>query len=106
MKRGYRPWTMRDDEKLEQLLSNNVSMTEIAKRMGRARQVIQRKRDEWRGPEYVKYQRVVVDADFRIEIPEEVLVDRERRAQLTRRDLTAVLMGDPPIGLSALERRA
>jgi IS30 family transposase len=104
--RDYRPWTMRDDEQLEKLLANNVGVTEIGKRMGRARQVIQRKRDEWRGPDYVKYQRTVVDADFRIEIPDEVLIDRERRAQLSQRDLTAMLMGDPPIGLSALERRA
>jgi IS30 family transposase len=104
--RDYRPWTMRDDEQLEKLLANNVGVTEIGKRMRRARQVIQRKRDEWRGPDYKKYQRTVVESDFRIEIPEEVLVDRERRRDLQPRDLTAALCGDPLPGRSALERRA
>jgi hypothetical protein len=104
--RDYRPWTMRDDETLAGLLRQKIGVTEIAKRMGRARQVIQRKRDGEYGETYVKYKRVLDDTDFRIEIPEEVLVDRARRAQLTPRDLTAALMGDPPVGLSALERRA
>lgn len=104
--RDYRPWTMRDDEQLEKLLADNVGVTEIAKRMGRARQVIQRKRDEWRGPDYVKYQRVVVDADFRIEIPDEVLVDRDRRRDLTHQSITSALAGDPLPGMSALDRRA
>lgn len=38
-------------------------------------------------------------------IPESVLADRDRRMAMYPRDLTAALMGDPPVGYSALERR-
>lgn len=40
-----------------------------------------------------------------ISIPESVLLERDRRAQLAPRDLTGALMGDPPIGRSALDQR-
>ena len=33
-----------------------------------------------------------------IEVPPEVVADRQRRASLVPRDLTAMLMGDPPPG--------
>lgn len=36
----------------------------------------------------------------------EMLADRDRRAVMPCRDLTSILMGDPPIGLSALDQRA
>lgn len=36
----------------------------------------------------------------------DLLLERDRRLALRPRDLTGVLMGDPPIGESALERRA
>lgn len=47
----------------------------------------------------------VVDDYQRPRIPPETLADRDRRAQLAHRDLTAVLMGDPPPGMSALDRK-
>lgn len=39
------------------------------------------------------------------EIPYEVLADRDRRLVQMWRDTTAILMGDPPIGRSALDQR-
>lgn len=41
-----------------------------------------------------------------IEIPDEVLADRDRRLQSHYRDLSAAIFGDPVIGQSALDRRA
>lgn len=38
-------------------------------------------------------------------IPEAVLAERDRRAREVHRDLTAMIMGDPLPGYSALERR-
>lgn len=49
--------------------------------------------------------RVQFDAVDRVSIPESVLIERDRRYTLVPRDLTAVLMGDPLPGLSALDRR-
>ena len=46
-----------------------------------------------------------ITAQDTIKIPQSVLDDREMRYRFAPRDLTAVLMGDPPVGLSALERR-
>jgi hypothetical protein len=40
-----------------------------------------------------------------LEIPQSVLLDRERRLELAPRDITAALMGDPIPGRSALDRR-
>jgi len=40
-----------------------------------------------------------------VEIPQRVLEERERRYNLAPRDLTAMLLGDPLPGMSALERR-
>ncbi len=39
-------------------------------------------------------------------VPAAVLADRDRRAGLSARDTTALLLGDPLPGYSALERRA
>ena len=41
-----------------------------------------------------------------VEIPIEVIAERERRLALQPRDLSAALCGDPLPGYSALERRA
>lgn len=38
-------------------------------------------------------------------VPASVLEDRDRRADLPPRDLTAAFFGDPPVGYSALDRR-
>lgn len=38
-------------------------------------------------------------------VPKEVIVERERRLALVHRDTTAVLMGDPLPGMSALDRK-
>lgn len=40
-----------------------------------------------------------------ISIPDGVLIDRDRRAQLEHESLTAALLGDPLPGRSALDRR-
>lgn len=39
-------------------------------------------------------------------IPREVIIDREARINAVPRDLTGLLLGDPPAGFSALDRRA
>jgi hypothetical protein len=38
-------------------------------------------------------------------VPESIIRDRNYRASLAPRDLTAAFFGDPPVGYSALERR-
>lgn len=46
------------------------------------------------------------DIDYRRQVPSpESLADRDRRIGARFRDLTAMIMGDPPIGFSALDRR-
>ena len=92
--RDYRPWTDVDDLELAELIAQGLGNTQIAKTMGRARQVIQRKRNGEYG-ESVGRRRIIEDADFKIEIPDEVLADRDRRLAKQPRDTTALLMGDP-----------
>ena len=92
--RDYRPWTAVDDLELAELIAQGLGNTQIAERMGRARQVIQRKRNGEYG-ESVRGRRIVDDADFKIVIPDEVLADRDRRLAMQPRDLTAFLCGDP-----------
>lgn len=45
------------------------------------------------------------DRPMRVIAPPEVIADRDRRADLQFRDLTAALLGDPRLGCSALDRR-
>ncbi len=40
-----------------------------------------------------------------IEVPQFVIEERERRILAEHRDVTAVLMNDPPVGFSALDRK-
>lgn len=94
-KRQHRPWTYRDDDWLAELVTQGMGNTEIGKTMGRARQVIQRKRSGEYGLSDRAKHRVIDDADFKIVIPDEVIADRDRRLALQPRDLTALLMGDP-----------
>lgn len=41
----------------------------------------------------------------RLYVPADVLADRDRRAEIAPSSVTAALMGDPPIGRSALDQR-
>lgn len=52
-----------------------------------------------------KAARIVNNAKSAVSVPLRVLTDRRMRAAAEHRDLTAALMGDPPVGYSALDRR-
>jgi hypothetical protein len=67
------------------------------KKAAKAAKVCARRRGEYRS-------HLIINAVCQLEIPSDVLDDRERR-MLAPRSITAFVLGDPPPGYSALDRK-
>jgi hypothetical protein len=123
MKPGYH-WTEEESAMVMKLRSERAKYTDIAVVMNRSVQSI--KNHVARvliGPEKVaEYRRIAEmnrcskkrerngydpkrENDVVFRPTAEMLEDRFKRELMPPRDLTGILMGDPPVGLSALERR-
>jgi transposase-like protein len=88
-----------------------MRQADVAKALGHARSALFHYRDAKNRERYNERRRLgrlVIGGVDQVPSPEalrKVLADRNYRRSLPDRDLTAVLCGDPPVGLSALEKR-
>lgn len=93
-----------DRRKMRKLRAAGVRTGDIAKQFNVSRKAVDyaiylHKKRRYRT-------RVNLKREDVLEIPREVLAEREFRLSLSPRDLSAAIFGDPPPGYSALERRA
>jgi transposase-like protein len=88
-----------------------MRQADVAKALGHALSALFHYRDAKNRERYNERRRLgrlVIGGADQVPSPEalrKVLADRNYRRSLPDRDLTAVLCGDPPVGLSALEKR-
>lgn len=101
MRQPYRKWTREEIEKAAELYAKHRNYKRVARIMGRDDSMI---RGYLKGQYVGPYRDFLFTRDPR-DIPPSVIDDRDRRAQLAPRDLTAAFFGDPLPGMSALERR-
>lgn len=118
-------WSSAEVEKLQTLMSLGMRRADIAEALGRTQKSIDGKvqylslsdeqRDERRRAlrrrrmrEAKESPRIHVNAQVVVSSrpTHDVIVERARRSDAPFRDLTAAIFGDPPVGYSALERRA
>ena len=113
-------WTAEEDAKVHELLALDLNYKQIAERISRPYSstkehirwlFMTEEQKEWRRERIRSGRRNGKDIVRRVEEystreakPQHVFEDAARRAEAPR-TLTAVLMGDPPIGFSALDRR-
>lgn len=116
-------WTEDELVEFREMLANGVSQKDLAERFDRSVDSI-KSRIAWekitperrlqrneaikcRRAKEIKSPRVVIErVTVETRPAQDVLAERDYRAGLTPRDLSAALMGDPLPGYSALERRA
>lgn len=111
-------WSAEDKATALQMRAEDKDAYEIAAAVKRTphavRMMLQKllmtpeKRERYLQTERRRYRSRVPDRDADSMDPRPTqteLMDRDRRYALSPRDLTAALMNDPPVGLSALERR-
>lgn len=107
-------WTDEID-KLARAMRLNHTVAEIAKTIGVSRATCYSRLN---GKRYTPEHRTKVNEQYRANFPSrdeaetvdprpssDMLADRDARCALPSRGLTGFLMGDPPVGLSALEER-
>lgn len=93
-------WTKEDETRLEELLRQFVKPRDIAAILGKKPRSIYNKIQYMRNPVLS----IKIEPSLRPEPSPDLLDDRDRRA-MAGRSLTAYLLGDPPRGWSALDKR-
>lgn len=91
--------TTEDVAEARRLYKELGTYSAVARRMGRSASTVNEQINGLRG------NRVLRGKAAPENIPSDVLADRNRRADLAPRSLTAAFFGDPLPGYSALERR-
>jgi hypothetical protein len=95
-----RAWTADETATLQRMLGAGATWRQVATELGRSMQSIKGK------IETVYKQSAGSAGDVRrIHVPETALVERDRYLAAPPRDLTGFMLGDPPVGFSALERK-
>lgn len=121
--RSQKPWSDEDRERAWELRNQGLTYQQIAEKIYRTRDAVSFFFHAARvGPERVKsYQensrrtpreKTILSSrplDHECAVihrpTPQMLADRDKRLALPPRDLTGAMFGDPPLGLSALERR-
>lgn len=93
-------WTAEEEARLSELLRQRVKPKDIAAIMGKTARAVYNKTQYMREPTLS----IKVESALRHEPSPDLLEDRDRR-MTARRSLTAYVLGDPPIGWSALDKR-
>jgi IS30 family transposase len=106
-------WSEEEDRILVEMC--DASIKEIAERLGRTEggvagrrkrlRMSQEQRAAIRSRERQQYKKRNHAPVRSNKVPDSILIDRDYRASLEPRDNTAAILGDPPVGYSALERR-
>ncbi|WP_425991328.1 hypothetical protein [Afipia sp. DC4300-2b1] len=117
-------WTEERLAKLNAEYAEGIPLQDIADHLGTSKRTVENRlywlrmtpeRRAARRQKINEYRRALKKEDTRVTIEqvqvsarpsEEQLRQRDAREMLPYRDLTAMLCGDPPIGLSALDQRA
>lgn len=108
-------WTQDEIDSVYRLKEAGMTPQQIAKQIGRSQTAVYFRLAGKYDPEHrakrnaeyrMEYPSRAVDMPVDARPPMEVIAERNRRMSLPCRDLTASLFGDPPVGLSALERRS
>ena len=103
---SWNAMTFEEDAKIRRLAIEGLHPAAIGRVVGRHRASIYRQLRKPPMTEDKKPRDFVNCLGAGITIPDEVLSDRDRRMDLSPRDLSAALCGDPLPGYSALDRRA
>lgn len=95
MRGGYH-WSTKELFDARRMRARRMSYADIATKLGRTPNAVK-----------VQLNKVPIESVGRIVkpllVPDGVVQDRDRRFTMPVRDLTALILGDPPVGLSALE---
>lgn len=94
-------WSSEDEKILMGLLAQNKTNKQISEAMGRSRKEVYSK------VEYITRmgkKKVHTVLTPRVSVPDHVLADADRRANAPR-TISAFVLGDPPMGFSALDKR-
>lgn len=124
MKKAGSRWTENESDMVWSMYGAGYSVQQLAEIVGRTEYAVSvhiklrragpEKRAKWRKTynenrrlrRYESEERIYSrDSSLIFRPTEAMLSDRLRRELMPHRDLTGILMGDPPVGLSALERR-
>lgn len=107
-----RSWSSDDESQLCFLSRKGITNEDLAARFGRTiygiksrLRLLRMSPAERASREHQKVAHRLHEQPDRPVIPQCVIDDRDHRSMLPPRDLTAALLGDPPVGYSALERR-
>lgn len=105
----YKPkrWTKDESDLAARLRREGLSNGEIGQRLDRTAQSVHRHLYTREHPEQsiVSFRDLDLSCATISRPTPEMMEDRFQRQLMPPRDLTGILMGDPPVGLSALERR-
>jgi hypothetical protein len=100
MRQTMRKWSDGEEATLRRMRDEGATRTSISAALGRSVSSIQAK------IETMLRQTVGTAGDVtRVNVPESALVERARYLAAPPRDLTGFMLGDPPVGFSALERK-
>lgn len=101
MSRSYKMWTEREYRDAKRFLAQGWSYQQIAARFGRSPDAVQKRlRADPTRFRTILHGDVVAPPS----VPESVEADRDERAMLEPRSLTALICGDPLPGRSALDK--
>lgn len=92
-----RHWSDEDEKLCRAMIDAGMTSEEAGLAVGRTARAV---RNKMCSPKATK-----VHSKSAVQPSSECLLERDRRRYASPRDLTAALMGDPPVGFSALERR-
>lgn len=93
------PWTDAEVTALIDLINEGLTFVAAGARLGRGAVAVRRK---WLS---LTIERVGSIEAHAVVVPEECLADRDRRNAAPQRTLIGGVVGDPPLGYSALDRR-
>ena len=110
-------WTDEDLQKLVAMRAEGLTFREIGKRLGRDRQTVnyrwyyhnltpeQKAERNWTRTVNRRAKNVAPVRPAPCAPPPEIIAERDYRAKLKPRDLTASICGDPPVGFSAYDKK-
>lgn len=98
------PWSDEDVARARAMYREGKRMAEIGAALGRSPGAVSHKLHAPSSPVGRHELGLVTWGDSKRDIPASVLIERERRVNAPR-TLAGIILGDPPIGFSALDRR-
>jgi hypothetical protein len=98
-------WSQKDYETARRLIKDGASNETCLEVLGRTRKACETKVLYGKAPNS-KIPYAPRRGDSATQLPDEVVTEAKARWSAPRRDISAIVFGDPPVGYSALERRS